>query len=97
MKPENKNDGAVGNAKRAMNSVGEGALVALIKGYRYGIRPMLGQRCRFYPSCSEYTLEAVQTHGAAKGAFLGAKRIIKCHPWHAGGVDLVPERVTKNS
>jgi putative membrane protein insertion efficiency factor len=85
MKPENKNDGAVGNAKRAMNAVGDGALVALIKGYR------------FYPSCSEYTLEAVQTHGAAKGAYLGAKRILKCQPWHAGGVDLVPEKVTKNS
>lgn len=76
----------------AMNAAGEGALVALIKGYRYGIRPMLGQRCRFFPSCSEYTLEAVQTHGAAKGAYLGTKRILKCQPWHAGGFDPVPEK-----
>jgi uncharacterized protein len=77
----------------AANAVGEGALIALIKGYRYGIRPMLGQRCRFFPSCSEYTMEAVKTHGAAKGAFLGAKRIAKCQPWHAGGLDPVPEKV----
>lgn len=76
----------------AMNAAGEGALIALIKGYRYGIRPMLGQRCRFFPSCSEYTLEAVQTHGAAKGAYLGTKRILKCQPWHAGGFDPVPEK-----
>ncbi len=76
----------------AVNAVGEGALIALIKGYRYGIRPMLGQRCRFFPSCSEYALEAVQTHGAAKGSYLGAKRLLKCQPWHAGGFDPVPEK-----
>jgi uncharacterized protein len=81
-------------AGSAINAAGEGALIALIKGYRYGIRPMLGQRCRFFPSCSEYTLEAVQTHGAAKGAYLGAKRIAKCQPWHSGGFDPVPEKVT---
>ncbi len=78
----------------AVNAVGEGALIALIKGYRYGIRPMLGQRCRFFPSCSEYALEAVQTHGAAKGGYLGAKRLLKCQPWHAGGFDPVPEKKT---
>ncbi len=82
----------VSEARDVANAVGEGALIALIKGYRYGIRPMLGQRCRFFPSCSEYTLEAVKTHGAAKGAYLGAKRIAKCQPWHAGGVDPVPEK-----
>ncbi len=74
-------------------TLGEGALIALIKGYRYGIRPMLGQRCRFFPSCSEYTMGAVKTHGAAKGAYLGAKRILKCQPWHEGGFDPVPEKV----
>jgi uncharacterized protein len=78
----------------ALNAAGEGALIALIKGYRYGIRPMLGQRCRFFPSCSEYTLEAIQTHGAARGAYLGTKRILKCQPWHAGGFDPVPEKKT---
>jgi uncharacterized protein len=92
----NEHATSLARAAAAMNAAGEGALIALVKGYRYGIRPMLGQRCRFYPSCSEYTLEALQTHGAAKGAYLGAKRILKCQPWHAGGVDLVPEKVTKN-
>lgn len=89
MKP--KTDTASG-VVHAVNAVGEGALIALIKGYRYGIRPMLGQRCRFFPSCSEYTLEAVQTHGALRGAYLGGKRLLKCQPWHAGGVDPVPEK-----
>jgi uncharacterized protein len=83
-------------ASGTANAIGEGALIALINGYRYGIRPMLGQRCRFFPSCSEYTLEAVKTHGAAKGAYLGAKRIVKCQPWHAGGFDPVPEKVTNS-
>jgi uncharacterized protein len=75
-----------------VNSAGEGALIALIKGYRYGIRPMLGQRCRFFPSCSEYALEAIATHGAAKGAYLSGKRLLKCQPWHDGGLDPVPEK-----
>jgi uncharacterized protein len=92
----NEQASSMARATSAINAAGEGALIALVKGYRYGIRPMLGQRCRFYPSCSEYTLEALQTHGAAKGAYLGAKRILKCQPWHAGGVDLVPEKVTKS-
>lgn len=74
------------------SAAGEGALIALIKGYRYGIRPMLGQRCRFFPSCSEYALDAVKTHGAAKGAYLSAKRLAKCQPWHPGGFDPVPEK-----
>jgi uncharacterized protein len=97
MKPVANSTPSSATVLSAINTVGEGALIALIKGYRYGIRPMLGQRCRFYPSCSEYTLEAVQTHGAAKGAYLGAKRILKCQPWHPGGVDPVPEKVAKTS
>jgi uncharacterized protein len=91
MKPQS--DSAHG-IPRALNAAGEGALIALIKGYRYGIRPMLGQRCRFFPSCSEYTLEAIETHGAACGTYLGTKRILKCQPWHAGGFDPVPEKKT---
>jgi uncharacterized protein len=80
-----------------VNSAGEGALIALIKGYRYGIRPMLGQRCRFFPSCSEYALEAVQTHGAAKGVYLSGARLLKCQPWHDGGLDPVPEKKVKGA
>jgi len=66
--------------------------LGLIKAYQYGIRPMLGQRCRFFPSCSEYTAEAIGAYGVIHGAALGAKRLAKCHPWHAGGYDPVPEK-----
>lgn len=65
-------------------------LVAMIRCYQYAISPFLGRRCRFFPSCSEYTAEAIQKHGAIKGFALGAKRISRCHPWHPGGYDPVP-------
>lgn len=65
-------------------------LLVLIRFYRYAISPLLGQRCRFYPSCSEYTAEAVEKYGALKGAYLGLKRLSHCHPWNAGGFDPVP-------
>ena len=63
----------------------------LIRGYQVAISPLLGPRCRFYPSCSQYTLEAVEIHGAMKGTFLGVQRICKCHPLHPGGFDPVPD------
>jgi putative membrane protein insertion efficiency factor len=65
-------------------------LLALIRFYKYVISPFLGRRCRFFPSCSEYTAEAVEKHGALKGALLGLKRISRCHPWNPGGFDPVP-------
>ena len=64
--------------------------LALIKGYRILISPMLGRNCRFYPTCSEYTHEAIQKHGLFKGLLLGTNRLLKCHPFHSGGVDPVP-------
>jgi hypothetical protein len=66
-------------------------LTLLIRGYQLIISPWLGSHCRFYPSCSEYTLIAIQTHGALRGLVLGVKRILRCHPWHPGGYDPVPE------
>ena len=65
-------------------------LVFLLRGYQVALSPMMGQNCRFYPSCSNYALEAIRVHGAAKGSWLAAKRLGHCHPWHEGGVDLVP-------
>ena len=65
-------------------------LVALLRAYRFAISPLYGQVCRYHPTCSAYALEAVQTHGAARGAWLAARRVLRCHPWAAGGVDHVP-------
>ncbi|MDR2111848.1 MAG: membrane protein insertion efficiency factor YidD [Candidatus Accumulibacter sp.] len=65
-------------------------LLVLIRGYSYAISPLLGQNCRFFPSCSDYAAQAIEKHGACKGAYLGLKRIIRCHPWNPGGFDPVP-------
>jgi len=65
-------------------------LLAVVRAYRYALSPMLGQHCRFHPSCSEYAAEAIERHGAARGVWLAMKRIARCHPWHAGGYDPVP-------
>ena len=63
----------------------------LIRGYQLFISPLLGQRCRFYPTCSAYTLEAVEKHGVMRGLWLGAKRVSRCHPFNPGGFDPVPD------
>lgn len=62
----------------------------LIKIYQWVISPLLGPSCRFYPSCSNYALEAIDRHGFIHGGILSAKRICKCHPGHPGGIDEVP-------
>ncbi len=68
-----------------------GAVVAApIVLYRTLVSPLLPARCRFYPSCSQYALEAVTKHGAGRGLALAARRFLRCHPWNPGGVDLVP-------
>ncbi len=65
-------------------------LVMTIRGYQVLISPMLGHRCRFLPSCSNYATEAIITKGSLKGLYLATKRICKCHPFHSGGYDPVP-------
>jgi len=67
-------------------------LIAIIKFYKYFISPLLGNRCRFYPSCSSYSLEALQLHGAIIGSYLTLRRLLRCHPFHEGGIDPVPEK-----
>ena len=64
----------------------------IIRIYRYVISPLLGPRCRFYPSCSSYAEEAIKVHGLLKGSLLAVKRIFRCHPFNEGGVDPVPEK-----
>ena len=65
-------------------------LLRLVTGYRRFISPILPPSCRFYPSCSAYALEAVQVHGALRGSWLAMRRLSRCHPFHAGGLDPVP-------
>lgn len=65
-------------------------LVLLIRAYQLCLSPLFGQSCRFYPSCSTYSMEAIRRHGCLKGIALSLKRICKCHPFHPGGIDLVP-------
>ncbi len=66
------------------------ALIALVRCYQLLLSPLLGQRCRFYPSCSNYFIEAVNEQGIIRGSWLGIKRLLCCHPWHPGGLDPVP-------
>lgn len=65
-------------------------LTGLIKAYQLLLSPMMGQHCRFYPTCSQYALECVHKHGAIKGSYFSLRRLSRCHPWHAGGHDPVP-------
>ena len=65
-------------------------VLACLRTYRYAISPLLGRNCRFFPSCSEYALEAVERHGALRGGWLGLRRVCRCHPWSGGGYDPVP-------
>lgn len=67
-------------------------LIGLIKAYRLVLSPWLGSSCRFTPTCSAYALQAVQDHGALAGSYLGACRVLRCHPWCAGGHDPVPPK-----
>ncbi len=64
--------------------------LSIIRAYRYFLSPWLGFHCRFQPTCSGYAKEALQRHGVYKGAYLSLRRVLRCHPWHPGGIDFVP-------
>jgi putative membrane protein insertion efficiency factor len=72
------------------------AVSAPIHAYRYAVSPLLPPSCRFYPSCSEYALEALGMHGVLRGGWLAARRLCRCHPWNPGGVDPVPPSATSD-
>ena len=78
-----------------LSPLGQSA-VLMIRAYQKVLSPLLGQNCRFYPSCSQYTLEAIQEWGLPKGIYLGAKRICRCHPLNEGGIDPVPKNPAKH-
>lgn len=69
----------------------------LIRVYQIALSPLLGPNCRYYPTCSQYAIEAIESHGSLRGAWLTIKRISRCHPWHEGGFDPVPGRCLKHS
>jgi len=81
---------AAATAVRVASMAPRLVLTGAIRGYQIFISPMLGPRCKYYPSCSTYGLQAVQIHGAAKGSLLAAWRVLRCNPWSYGGVDDVP-------
>jgi len=64
-------------------------MISLIRFYQLCISPLLGHNCRYYPSCSQYTIEAIEKKGIIRGSWMAVKRICRCHPWHDGGYDPV--------
>ena len=81
---------AVAAGDRASFRPVSAALLVLLRGYKLVISPWLPSACRFYPTCSCYMHDAIGTHGASRGIYLGIRRLLKCHPWHPGGIDPVP-------
>jgi len=70
-------------------------LIGFLRAYRLLVSPLYGQVCRYHPSCSAYALDAVRRHGSLRGSWLAARRLVRCHPWAAGGYDPVPPRSSR--
>ena len=79
-----------------LNKVATFPLLLLIRGYQLIISPLLGSHCRFMPTCSEYAMESLRSHGLIKGCYLTIKRIGKCHPWGGHGYDPIPTKKVEN-
>ena len=79
-----------------LNKVATFPLLLLIRGYQLIISPLLGSNCRFMPTCSEYAMESLRSHGLIKGSYLTIKRIGKCHPWSGHGYDPIPTKKVEN-
>jgi len=65
--------------------------IFLLRCYQAVLSPFLGNNCRYYPNCSSYTIQAIEQYGVIKGSWMGFRRVMRCHPWHEGGYDPVPE------
>jgi putative membrane protein insertion efficiency factor len=72
-------------------------LIQSIKAYRYLLSPWLGAHCRFHPTCSCYAITAIERYGALRGSGMAIRRLLRCHPWHPGGIDPVPDEDIKHS
>ena len=70
-------------------------LIGVVRGYRLLLSPWLGSACRFEPTCSVYALQALERHGAAAGSYMTVHRLMRCHPWCAGGSDPIPEQAPR--
>ena len=71
--------------------IGAQAAMGAVRAYQLTVRPLIGAHCRFWPSCSDYAIDAVRRHGAVRGGALAARRVLRCNPWHEGSWDPVPE------
>jgi putative membrane protein insertion efficiency factor len=80
----------IGALAKKVRGAARWLVLALLRLYRFLVSPLLGQRCRFHPSCSEYASGCIHKHGILRGGYLTIRRIIRCHPFHPGGVDPVP-------
>ncbi len=79
------------SVRAEVSRAGRRAVGLAIRGYQIALSPLLGPMCRFEPTCSRYTAEAVERHGVLRGLVLGVRRLLRCHPFHPGGFDPVPE------
>ena len=74
----------------AIEKIVQACFISLIRVYRYAFSALLGPCCRFEPSCSTYAMEAIKIHGCLKGSYYALRRLLRCHPWHPGGMDPIP-------
>lgn len=91
-RPSDRVPPAGASARPATPNAGQRVATALLRGYKRWISPLLGQHCRFHPTCSVYMREAIERHGVLRGTLLGAFRLLRCQPLCEGGIDPVPER-----